>query len=78
MAEIAWDTALSQIVALDDARVLLSWHESSCIQKFELFHQDGLRHPLGLNQVPPCRLVGLDRPGRRPPPRSRPWPLATP
>ncbi|MFJ5260161.1 alpha/beta hydrolase family protein [Streptomyces sp. NPDC088387] len=57
------DLPLTQSVALDDGRALLSWHEPGGRQRFELFDPAGGRRALGPSAAPLRLLPGLDLPG---------------
>ncbi|MEU3934005.1 alpha/beta fold hydrolase [Streptomyces sp. NPDC029044] len=54
---------LTQCVALDDGRALLSWHEPGGVQRIDLFDRTGGRRPLGPCPTPLRLLPGLDLPG---------------
>ncbi|MFF6979994.1 alpha/beta fold hydrolase [Streptomyces sp. NPDC008343] len=57
------DLPLTQCVALDDGRALLSWHEPGGVQRIDLFDRTGGRRPLGPCPTPLRLLPGLDLPG---------------
>ncbi|MGW1713895.1 alpha/beta hydrolase family protein [Streptomyces sp. NPDC002156] len=57
------DLPLTQCVALDDGRALLSWHEPGGVQHIDLFDLTGGRRSLGPCPTPLRLLPGLDLPG---------------
>ncbi|WP_416972953.1 prolyl oligopeptidase family serine peptidase [Streptomyces sp. 4F14] len=57
------DLPLTQCVALDDGRALLSWHEPGGAQRIDLYDRTGARRPLGPCPAPLRLLPGLDLPG---------------
>ncbi|MET7757575.1 alpha/beta fold hydrolase [Streptomyces sp. NPDC005389] len=57
------DLPLTQCVATDDGRALLSWHEPGGLQRFELFDTAGGHRPIGPSEIPLRLLPGLGLPG---------------